>query len=139
MAGRLEQFREEIADHVRWEHPIAEQAALLWRIIYTIVDGYRQERPGWLFARYEDLAQNPVSGFESIFAELNLEMTDRVRAGVLRYSRPHGPAADGKMVIQRDSQAAAESWRHRLTPEEIDTVRKGVAGISERFYTDADW
>ena len=151
MAERLAPFKEEILEYARWQHPLAEQAALLWRMIYTTVNAYRRDHPDWLFVRHEDLAKDPVAGFGRIYASLGLEMTDRVRDGIARHSSPsdrrwgrararaRASGMDGKMAIQRDSQEAAESWRRRLTRKEIETVRSGVRGVSESFYSDSDW
>ena len=151
MQERLAPFRAEIHEHARYQHPLAEQAALLWRLVYSSVEDYRRDHPDWQFVRHEDLSRDPVSGFGRIYARLGLEMPARVRGAIARHSHPGARrlgrpstmddrlSRGGKMGIHRDSQEVAESWRRRLTQREIETVRNGVRGVAESFYSDADW
>ena len=151
MRERLAPFKVQVDEHARYEHPLAEQAALLWRMVYSSVEAYQHDHPDWQFVRYEDLSSDPVSGFSRIYERLGLEVSTRVRTAIARHSNPsprrwarretrHDRLSfGGKMGIHRDSQEAAQSWKRRLTPEEIETVRNGVRGVAESFYGDADW
>jgi hypothetical protein len=41
--------------------------------------------------------------------------------------------------VRLNSRAGVESWRRRLTPEQVERIRTGVADVSPRFYSDDDW
>ena len=47
-------FEDEIRAQAERPGGMLEQAALLWRILYGAVDGYRERHPDWVFLRHED-------------------------------------------------------------------------------------
>jgi hypothetical protein len=50
----LQPYEAEIREQAERPGEILEQAALLWRVLYGAVDGYRQRHPDWIFLRHED-------------------------------------------------------------------------------------
>jgi hypothetical protein len=117
-----------------------EQAALLWRILYSIVDGYRELHPDWAFVRHEDAARAPLETFEQLYARLGLELTPRARRTIEHSSGAGNPAtAPSPHAVRLDSAASAKRWRTQLTPEEIARLRQATHDVWPRFYVDADW
>ena len=117
-----------------------EQAALLWRILYSIVDDYRGHRPEWTFIRHEDAARAPFDTFERLYARLGLELTPQARRTIERSSATGNPAAaSSPHAVHLDSAASAERWRTQLTPAEIAQLREATQDVWPRFYADDDW
>jgi hypothetical protein len=119
-----------------------EQAMLLWRLKYAVVDRWREERPEWVFLRYEDLAADPLVGFEQLYGRLGLTFDARAAAGIESFTgegnakeRPTTEAHN----VKRDSRAARWAWLKRLSADEIGRIREGVGAISDRFYTGEEW
>lgn len=142
MEGRLRPFADEVAEFARTEHDILDQGALLWRLVHKTLATYRSEHPDWVFVRHEDLSRDPLGGYESLFAALELPYTESVREEVRRTSSASNPAerelGDRDFGV-RDSSANASNWRRRLTQEEIEHIHRKVADVSSLFYTEDEW
>jgi hypothetical protein len=134
---RLERFAEAI------RRPPAEpldQAALLWRLLYSVVLGYRERRPEWEYLRHEDASAAPLETFTRLYERLGLELAPAARAGIERNSRAGNPAeAPERHAIRLDSAANAKRWRSRLTADEIARLREATADVWPSFYSDEDW
>ena len=143
MEGRLAPFADEIraAPHLS---PSIEANTLLWRILHHHIDLLAQEHPDWIFVRHEDLSRDPETAFPPLFERLGLPFTDEVRAGLTQFTSDQ--SALGRFSLfgtrrrtMRSSTASMRSYRSRLTPEEIATIRRLASPIWERFYDASDW
>ena len=127
-------------DFAEHEQDVLDQTILLWRLVYSTVDTFRERHPEWTFVRHEDLARDPASGFESLFGTLEVPLDDRIRRTIAEHSSEENPAElRHSHDVRLDSRASIGSWRARLTPEQIERVRAGVADVSPKFYGDEDW
>ncbi|MDQ3941219.1 MAG: sulfotransferase [Actinomycetota bacterium] len=142
MRDWLHPFEEEMRRCRDQDVDIVEQGIVLWKVLHHVVDELRRRHPDWVFVRHEDLAADPVGGFERLYAACELTWDERAAAEVRTYS-----SASGRKElptwrhgsVKRDSAAAAETWRRRLSPDEIARVKKGVGEVATRFYPDAEW
>ena len=50
-------YEAEIREQAERPGEILAQAALLWRLLYNAVDGYRERHPDWAFVRHEDASR----------------------------------------------------------------------------------
>lgn len=142
VAAYLEPFVDELGAAVAKPPEPIDQAALLWKLIYHTAVGFSADHPDWRFVKHEDLAGDPVGGFAEIYDRLGLTMTDRVRRAIEQHSASSNPAeAPGATahLLRRDSTAAADVWRARLTPQQVDRIRTDVEPLASRFYSDEDW
>lgn len=142
VGDHLEPFRDEIEAFAREEHDILDQAALLWRLIHRTIAEYRTRHPEWFIVRHEDLSRDPIEGFRSLFAGLDLPYTEDVQKAILHSSsRANPPDRDENRHLfhTRDSRANIDNWRHRLTPSEVERIRALVADVSPLFYGDDEW
>jgi hypothetical protein len=136
----VERFRPEIERQAKSPGGVIEQAALLWRILYTAADGYRERHPDWIFVRHEDASRKPVATFEQLYSRLGLEWTERARAGVERSSSAKNPPeARSRHGTRVASAANVDRWRARLTPPELELLRERTRDVWPRFYADDDW
>lgn len=143
MEGRLAPFADEIRAAPRLS-PSIEANTLLWRILHHHIDLLAQEHPDWIFVRHEDLSRDPETAFPPLFERLGLPFTDEVRAGLTQFTSDQ--SALGRFSLfgtrrrtMRSSTASMRSYRSRLTPEEIATIRRLASPIWERFYDASDW
>lgn len=136
----LRPYEDEIRAQAREPGDGLAQAALLWRLLYNAVDGYRQRHPDWVFLRHEDASLEPVGTFERLYATLGLELTPAARAEIEGASAAHNPAElPTPHAVELDSAASLGRWREQLTPDEIETLRERARDVWPRFYADEDW
>lgn len=121
----------------RGEVDLVGEGIVMWNVIYGFVAKLRERRPEFLYVIYEDLAADPLRGFEKLYSQTNLHWDEKVRARIAGFSDSANPkdiSARNRRAIRRDSQAASETWRSRLTPEEIDRVTGETASVASGFY-----
>ncbi len=136
----LRPYEAEIREHAERPGEILEQAALLWRLLYNAVDGYRERHPDWVFLRHEDASLDPAGTFERLYERLGLELTPGARAEIARASDPDNPAElPTPHAVALASAASLGRWRDDLTAEEVETLRERTRDVWPRFYSDEDW
>jgi Sulfotransferase family len=133
-------YEEEIREQAERPGDSLEQAALLWRLLYNAVDGFRERHPDWIFLRHEDASADSISTFERLYATLGLEFSDDARSGIERSSASDNPA---ELRSPHDvALASAESigrWRGDLEPAEVEILRERTRDVWPRFYAEEDW
>ncbi len=133
-------YEAEIRQQAERPDEILAQAALLWRLLYNAVDGYRETHPDWAFVRHEDASAEPVATFERLYAQLGLDLTPAAQEAIARASAPDNPAELATpYAVELDSAASLGRWRDDLTAEEVATLRERTRDVWPRFYSDEDW
>ena len=136
----LRPYEAEIREQAEQPGETLAQAALLWRVLYNAVDGYRERHPGWSFLRHEDVSAEPVATFERLYAKLGLDLTQSACESIARASAPENPAElPTPHAVKLASAASLGRWRGDLTAEEIETLRERTRDVWPRFYSDEDW
>ncbi len=118
-------------------HPpdLVDQGILIWNIGFSRIryfsDRYRET---WRFVRHEDLSKDPVNEFEKLFSYLNLEFSTKVKERIRKET-------DGSSVsrLSRDSVQNLDTWRSRLTVEEIERIKAGTLSLFSHFYDPKDF
>jgi hypothetical protein len=141
MQDLLAEFEEELHQQGEERPDPVSHAALMWRLVYTVLFRFRHTHPDWMFVRQEDLAQDPVGGFADLFDRLELRYSDRVKRTIRWYSsgRLEDEAGAAEDDIRRHSRDTIKRWRERLTPEEQTLVRSQCEPLAEPFYTTEEW
>lgn len=140
--GPLRPFKEEIEAAAQNPPGIIEQAALLWKFIYSLIPEYRQQHPDWIFLRHEDISLDPPGAFADLFKKLDLAFTPEVENYVRAYSdgaNPKETPGGQATFLKRNSKENIYNWKKRLTPGEIDRIREIVREISAPLYADSEW
>ena len=134
-------FEAAITEFAHAEQDILDQAALLWKLIYSMVLKYQQEHPEWMFLRHEDVANDPLSHFASLFKRLELDFSPRIQHVIEDYSNPSNLSKPqkGPTFGKRNSRDLLRSWKTELTEEEITRLRSKVGDVAAAFYQDSDW
>jgi hypothetical protein len=136
----LRPYEAEIREQAQQPGEILAQAALLWRVLYNAVDGYRERHPDWAFVRHEDASAEPVGTFERLYTQLELDFTPAAHDAIARASAPDNPAElSTPHAVELDSAASLGRWRDDLTAEEVETLRERTRDVWPRFYSDEDW
>jgi len=118
------------------------QAGLLWAIIYETLQNLRVGIPNLQVVRHEDLAMNPVDGFQQLYGHLGLEYTGRVQRAVIESSSSENPVELSKRRIHSvklDSRASLQNWKHRLSSEEVARLRRLTEGPAQVYYPEESW
>ncbi len=121
---------------------ILEQASLLWRLVYQVVDHYRRENPDFQIVRHEDLSLDPVPGYRALYAHLGLDFTPAVEQTILASSSSENPTELSRRkvhAVRLDSRANLYNWKKRLTPPEIQRIRALTENVAGRYYPDIGW
>jgi hypothetical protein len=138
----LSPFEAEIRHHVRTDTDLINQAVSLWKMFQHVISTYRDQHPSWKIVRMEDLAIEPIPKIGELYRYADLSYTDRVQRTVRRHTHSANPSevkTDNAKETQRDSQRAIYQWTQRLSREQIEAVRSGLAGVSPEFYSHDDW
>lgn len=120
---------------------LVDQAALLWKVIYSVVLKYKKEYPDWIYLRHEDVSRDPLCRFEELFRMLGLEFTDDVRERIIEYSNESNPSHSSGVdkLIKLNSKNAISHWKKILSAREVTRIRETVGDVSGFFYSDGDW
>jgi hypothetical protein len=141
---RLSPFAEAIAAATPNPSDSIEANTLVWNVLHHHISRLQDEHPDWIFIRQEDLARDPVSGFAALFDRLGLDFSDTVRTSLDQFTTDQGALGrlslfGSKRRTMRNSQDSMTYFRKRLTPEQIDQIRRATAPLWQRFYGEEDW
>jgi Sulfotransferase family len=139
MERHLEPYRAEIASRPQ---DIVEQAAIIWKCLYSVLLTYLDGHPNWLVNKHEVLSSNPVAELRALYETLGLEWSATVEENVVRYTRC-GNSVDAPKgtvhYLRRDSVANIARWKETLTAEEIARVYEITQPICSSYYQNEDW
>lgn len=142
MRDHLFPYEAEMMAFVKSEQDILDQAALLWKLIYSMVLKYKSAHPEWIYLRHEDVASDPVMYFASVFKKLDLNFSPHVLKVIEDYSNTANsshPRKDSSRFGKRDSKALIQNWKTELTEAEITRLRRRVGDVADAFYIDSEW
>lgn len=133
-------FEKEIRECVENKKDIIDQAILLWNCIHHTINIYQQDNPEWLFVRHEDVSNEPIDQFQSIYEAFDLELTSKAKSMILKSSGVHNPTEQqSSNEFVRNSKANVFNWKNRLTQNEIERIREKTYEISSIFYNEQAW
>jgi hypothetical protein len=139
MQKHLQPYRAEIASKPQ---DIVEQAAIIWKCLYSVLLTYLDSHPNWLVSKHEVLSSNPVAELRALYETLGLQWSATVEENVLRYTRCGNSVDAPKGTVhhlRRDSVANIARWKETLTAEEIARVYELTRPICSSYYQNEDW
>lgn len=135
----LKPFKEEMGRTDR-DSDLIERISLLWNVLNFVILEYREKYPEWLFMKHEELARNPVENFRMMFNYLGLEFNREIEQFIIDFTSKKNPAeAESNDLQPRDSRKTIDTWKERLTEEEIERVRERTSEIYEKLYPENDF
>jgi len=145
MRDHLEPSHDELAD-VAGSTDWLATTATLWRAAYRAVDELVRTDDRLHLVRYEDLAADPVTAFRDLYERVGLSWTTSARERVVAATTTADQSPDKRFRWSlRDglsktayrpmsSSSALDSYRQRLTDEEIERTRALTADVREAIY-----
>lgn len=105
---------------------------------------YQTNHPDWIFIRHEDISQDPVASFQTLFKSLDLEFTEKAKAVIETYSGSDNPGntlapVGSEETLKRNSKSNIFNWKKRLSDLEIKEIKNRVEDICCMFYSDNEW
>ena len=140
MRDYLEPFRADM-ERIRPDDVIG-QSALLWRMVYRVVDSISKSNPSIIILRHEDLSLDPAAGYARAYESLGLAYTAQVQETIRNSSSSENPAELSSRKthsVKLDSRANLENWKKRLSADEIARVRALTEDVASLFYADVKW
>lgn len=116
------------------------RAAILWKAIHASVRAQRAAHPDWIVLRHEDLSLAPQSAFRSLYARLDLDFNEQAQRRLEESTSPANPSEIASAhSIHVHSRQNLYHWKQRLTPAEIERIRRLTEGVWEDFYAESSW
>lgn len=142
MQDWLEPYRTDMEMLLSHPQNVISQAALLWRMIYDVVDKQRSlllaQGIPVLVVKHEELSLEPLKGFRNLYQQLDLDYHKGIEQRILSSSSSENPserAAHKAHTIKLDSRANLKSWQKWMTEEEVELINNITAGVREKYYS----
>jgi hypothetical protein len=142
MRDHLYPYKAEMEAALPAETDMVHRAALLWRMIYSVVAAYRSRFPAFRIVRHEDLSRDPLGEYERLYNAVGLPFTDEAARAVAASSATANPketTAVNPYETGLDSVANLDAWRSRLTRDEIRRIRNLTEQTARFYYADTAW
>jgi hypothetical protein len=139
---RLRPFKAEMEAALAPSNDLVDRVALLWRVIYHAVAELKDRFPEFNVVRHEDLSRNPQEEYAKLYEALGLPLTSEAQEAIARSSSSDNPKetrVDNPYETRIDSRANLESWRGRLSAEEVSRVRRVTAETAAIYYAADEW
>ena len=140
MRDHLEPYRAQM--QATEAEDVIGQAALLWKIVYSVVRKFQQMNSEWIVIRHEDLSADPVTQYHDLYTKLGLEFTQRVEKVILDSSSSENPSElslKKRHSVKLDSAANIKNWKKRLDSEEIQRIRDITGETADFYYPGENW
>ena len=140
----MEAFLEPYADRIRefeerrLNYDLVEGGALLWTILYDVLNQHGKIRPNWIWLRHEDLCIRPQDEFRALFKRLGLSVTPHVRNVIENTTSASNvlEASSRSTKLDRESKGLVSKWKNKLSKEEAKRIRALTERVSCKWYDD---
>jgi hypothetical protein len=142
MNNVLSEFKKEIKKFSEKRYNIIDEAILMWKIFYYVINKYREKNEKWNFLRHEDLSNEPIEEFRKIYSFLSLNYTKKIQNQIEFYTNSSNPieAPNGVLhQLKRNSKSNISIWKKRLLKSEIEKIRIETREICKIFYSEDYW
>lgn len=142
MRDYLAPFRAEMESLMGRDRDVIDESILLWKMIHQVVMRYREDHRDWIFLRHEDLCRDPLGQFQGVFGRLGLGCDRAIQTQIHNSTSQDNiiePSQATQHSLARDSRGLAQVWKSRLSSQQIEHIRLGVAPIADQFYGSEDW
>ncbi|MGA1204688.1 MAG: sulfotransferase [Opitutales bacterium] len=121
---------------------IVFEAAVFWRLFHRYILQFRDQLgDAAVLIKYEDLATDPLGGFQDLFRRVGLSWSPsagkKIRETALVKGRDNMDLSSH--VKSFDSSKNISRWKADLSKGDIEEVRSVVEPVSCQFYGEEDW
>ncbi|MGZ4675028.1 MAG: hypothetical protein ACXVJ7_03200 [Acidimicrobiia bacterium] len=106
------------------EAPALAQQAFVYGVIASAFDAAAARHPEWVTARHEDLCVDPETSLRALAERCGLEWTPAADRFVATSDRAGSGFATARVAAEQ-----ATRWRERLSPDDVLTIRRVLAGF----------
>jgi hypothetical protein len=142
MRDWLGPFRAEIESALSPTKDLLDRVALLWHVIHSVVLEYRRRFPAFRIVLHEELSSDPLRRYAELYRSLGLPFNPPASAAVTSSSAAQNPGETPRAMpyeTRIHSKANLDSWRHRVTAEEIARIKRVTEESASAFYQGFDW
>lgn len=142
METLLYPFRDKIIKFSIMEQNIIDQGILLWNIIYLNALKFKQKHNDIYLVTHEKLSLNPIEEFKNIFNELKYEFNEQVVEYINLTTNSNNEIEVKNNVVHqlnRNSKENINTFKTRLTQEELLYIKKHTQEIAHIFYDANSW
>ena len=121
---------------------LAEESALVWRLMYGVADQWRDTHPEWSVVRHEDLSTTPQEEFRSLCRRVELGFCERIEQRLQSTTTSSNPTMAPSGVahqLERNSVANVGVWKDRLTQADQMSLRRHLNGAADGWYPPCSW
>ncbi len=123
--------------HKKWSTPILRSAAY-WRALNKVFLTQTSKYPDWQVITHEQLSQNPVANFKTLYEALDLPWSASVKDKIIKQTQNNSSAEAKKGLVQdfqRNSKDIFEMRRNSLSLEERKAIFEVVEDVALQIYT----
>jgi hypothetical protein len=102
----------------------------IWGLRNRVLLDAQRASDDWGALHYEELAREPVSGFESLFTRLGIGWSDEIARFVSDTTSTH---QEGHYATSRISSERVGRWKSELTPEQVEQTLSAAAPFEVPF------
>jgi hypothetical protein len=142
MRDYLESFRTDMIRVNQQNGDIIAQGILLWRMIYSIVDQYKDQGLDIMIVRHEDISRKPKKVFTEICVYLGIDLSENINQAILKSTQTSNPSEiseNNEHTVFLNSIANLSNWKKRLTESDVLRVLSGTQDIAENYYQQEEW
>jgi hypothetical protein len=132
---KLFDYADQINEYAINPPDIIIQGITIWNIIHDVISDYKNKFEGeWYFVKNEDLSTDPLNEYKKIFNYLDLEFTQKVQKEIIETT-----TSETTSKLKRNSKENINSWKKRLSSEEINKIKSDTSKVWNKFYSENDW
>ena len=109
--------------------PQLAQQAFVYAVLTNALTEAASRHPDWIVARHEELCRDSVVELRLLATRLGVEWTDAAEEFVIGSDRAGSGFATARIAAEQ-----ADRWRERLSPEDVDVIRR----VLDQFPTGTD-
>lgn len=140
--NELKAYKKDILKYTnRDKYTIIDRGAIMWKALYAHAAKLQKDHPDWLFIRLEDFQHNPVETMQKIYEYVDLEFSDAIQQKTIYMTSSKNPTESSipkVHSIERNAKKAAQTWKGRLTKEEIASIRAITDEVGIQFYSKSE-
>ena len=142
MRDYFEPFRQDMLQLNQKKEDIIGQGILLWRMIYSVVDQFKQQDLNIMIVRHEDISRTPKRIFSEICDYLKIDFSEKIEMAILRSTHDKNPSEvsdNNEHAVLLDSLKNLSNWKKRLTDEDVLRIISGSQDIADIYYPREEW
>lgn len=142
MRDYLESFRDDMIQVKQQNEDIISQGILLWKMIYSIVEQYKDQGLNVMIIRHEDLSRTPQKIFVEICDYLGIVSSENINKAIHRSTQNSNPSEleeNYEHTIYLNSVKSLSNWKKRLKESDVLRIVSGTQGVAGNFYLREEW